>query len=523
MIMKKRFFSILLCLCLVLALFPVTAFAEGEALEQITQIGVEVEPPVVGEIPEYSWSTASTPTGVIDVDIGWGRISKAAYTGGADDIWEDLFGTGYTYSEDYYYMLVCSVQIYDRFLDAYVIPDDVNATINGKPCDIQVADNGKFCQMSYIFEAKVLQPVSNIAVTVDEPALGETPDFSPAFTADPDGSVTLDEVYWYKISVDDFTGTNEDIWDEMSEDEVFEGGYYYSVDLYFDPNEDYYFTEEMTATVNGKPHDDTYGSVYDEDDYFPEAYVCGFFDPLEPQCTLTVPFTTTVELGGDVAPGKTVFDLEVVGTNAGDATYADVTVSGSVTTNGAGVYEGVMTFTGPFRQLRNMLCEGAFVQQVDAGKEGWTYDDTVWGLLLWEGVIELSTDDAAPEYAVLILPATCEKTDDGMYYDLDWNADPLDEMSFTNTYTESAPSEPTDPTEPTDPSKPTDPTEPTDPTKPTEPTKPAESNPNNGAASSPQTGDNSNLTLWFAMLAVSAAGVIGTGVYSKRRRSSRAN
>ena len=38
----------------------------------------------------------------------------------------------------------------------------------------------------------------------------------------------------------------------------------------------------------------------------------------------------------------------------------------------------------------------------------------------------------------------------------------------------------------------------------------------------PQTGDNSNLTLWFALLAVSAAGVIGTGVYSKRRRSSRA-
>ena len=36
----------------------------------------------------------------------------------------------------------------------------------------------------------------------------------------------------------------------------------------------------------------------------------------------------------------------------------------------------------------------------------------------------------------------------------------------------------------------------------------------------PNTGDNSHLTLWFALLAVSAAGVIGTGVHSKRRRSS---
>ena len=41
------------------------------------------------------------------------------------------------------------------------------------------------------------------------------------------------------------------------------------------------------------------------------------------------------------------------------------------------------------------------------------------------------------------------------------------------------------------------------------------------ANGSPQTGDNSNLAVWFALLAVSAAGVMGAGVYSKRRRSSR--
>lgn len=193
--------------------------------------------------------------------------------------------------------------------------------------------------------------------------------------------------------------------------------------------------------------------------------------------TLTVPFTTTVKLGGDVAPGETVFTLKIVGANAGDAGYADVTVSASVTTNGAGSYTGAMTLTGPFQQLRNMLCEGAFVKQVDGGEKGWTYDDTVWGLLLTEVVALASTDDAAPEYTVLILPATCEETENGMYYDLEWDADPVDQMSFTNTYTKST---------------------------------------------SPQTGDNSNLTLWFALLAVSAAGVIGTGVYSKRRSSARA-
>ena len=197
--------------------------------------------------------------------------------------------------------------------------------------------------------------------------------------------------------------------------------------------------------------------------------------------TLTVPFTTTVKLGGNAAPGETVFTLEIVDANAGEETYADVTVSASVTTNGAGSYTGTMTLTGPFQQLRNMLCEGAFVKQVDAGAANWTYDDTVWGLLLTEVVAFASTDDAAPEYTVLILPATCEETENGKYYDLEWDADPVDQMSFTNTYTKST-------------------------------TKPA----------SPQTGDNSNPALWFALFAVSVAGVIGTCAYCKRRRSSRA-
>ena len=53
-------------------------------------------------------------------------------------------------------------------------------------------------------------------------------------------------------------------------------------------------------------------------------------------------------------------------------------------------------------------------------------------------------------------------------------------------------------------------------------TTPTESNPNTRATTSPQTGDNSNLFLWIALLFVGGFGMIGTGVYSKRRRSSRA-
>ena len=61
--------------------------------------------------------------------------------------------------------------------------------------------------------------------------------------------------------------------------------------------------------------------------------------------SVKIPFTTTVKLGGNTAPGETTFDLAIVAANAGEETYADVNVSASVTTNGAGSYEGTMTFS----------------------------------------------------------------------------------------------------------------------------------------------------------------------------------
>lgn len=52
------------------------------------------------------------------------------------------------------------------------------------------------------------------------------------------------------------------------------------------------------------------------------------------------------------------------------------------------------------------------------------------------------------------------------------------------------------------------------PTKPTNPTKPD----GNTDVTSPKTGDNSNLALWFAVLFISCGGVIGVTVYSRHRK-----
>ena len=210
--------------------------------------------------------------------------------------------------------------------------------------------------------------------------------------------------------------------------------------------------------------------------------------------TLPVPYTITVKLGGNVEPGKAVFELEVVDASASEESYADVTYSGSVTTNGKGSYRGKMTFTGPFEQLWKMLCEGAIVKQVDGGEEGWTYADEAWGLVLTEIPVEMSLDDVAPEinpnnYELIILPVVCE----GTQYAINWEAKPLEEMTFTNTYTKSA----------------------------SEPTNPDETSSNDDVSALPKTGDSSNLTGWLILLAVSAAAVAGAVVYGRRRKNTR--
>ncbi len=56
-----------------------------------------------------------------------------------------------------------------------------------------------------------------------------------------------------------------------------------------------------------------------------------------------------------------------------------------------------------------------------------------------------------------------------------------------------------------------EPTDPADPTNPTQPTKPAD-------PTSPQTGDNSHLFLWIALLLISGSALAGTAVYGKKRK-----
>lgn len=150
--------------------------------------------------------------------------------------------------------------------------------------------------------------------------------------------------------------------------------------------------------------------------------------------TLTVPYTTTVELSDVGVPGEKTFTLALIGDSAPDKDKSNVTITGSVTTNGKGSYNGTLTFTGTERTLWAMLSEGAFVQQVDDGEAGWTVDDTVWGVLMEEIPVAYAMgDDAnASGYIVYVVPASI---DGNGYYYIDWENLQTADMRFTNTYT----------------------------------------------------------------------------------------
>ena len=143
--------------------------------------------------------------------------------------------------------------------------------------------------------------------------------------------------------------------------------------------------------------------------------------------TVEVPFTKTVKLGGNTAPGTTEFKLEIfdIGNGSADG-YKDVTYTAAVTTNGAGSYDGKLVISGPAAQIRDFVSEGFYVREMNDNLSGWTYSDAVWHVM--------------PEYQVeigvppmKIYPTKLEKTPNGEFY-VDGET-PVDKMTFENIYT----------------------------------------------------------------------------------------
>lgn len=160
-----------------------------------------------------------------------------------------------------------------------------------------------------------------------------------------------------------------------------------------------------------------------------------------------LPFTKTVKQGGNTAPGKEKFALEIfdVGVSSMEAHAKDL-YTATVTTNGAGTYDGKLLISGPADQVEALLCEGFYVREKDRGADHWTYDDAVWHIkpqyeqTSGQTVVNVPLaptntplEATVMNYQLAIYPTTKMKGANGIYYEDSETA--VEKMTFTNTYT----------------------------------------------------------------------------------------
>lgn len=221
----------------------------------------------------------------------------------------------------------------------------------------------------------------------------------------------------------------------------------------------------------------------------------------EKSATYSFPFTKVVKKGGDIAPGTQEFELEIFNVGVGQIEdYADVTVTATVTTNGAGEYESLLTIQGPKSQVRDITCEGFCVREKNTGVANWTYSDAVYQIYCHE--YEIATDgQSATQFSYDIFPVKLVETDNGAFYEKTQDT-PVASMTFENVYTEKAAPAAND--------KPATDNKPAASTKPAANNKPA-------AGNIPQTGDSSALAIEFAVLLM-AAGALTVAIATKKIR-----
>lgn len=160
-----------------------------------------------------------------------------------------------------------------------------------------------------------------------------------------------------------------------------------------------------------------------------------------------LPFTKTVKQGGNTAPGKEKFALEIfdVGVSSMEAHAKDL-YTATVTTKGAGTYDGKLIISGPADQVEALLCEGFYVREKDRGTDHWTYDDAVWHIkpqyeqTSGQTVVNVPLaptntplEATVMNYQLAIYPTTKMKGANGIYYEDSETA--VEKMTFTNTYT----------------------------------------------------------------------------------------
>ena len=189
--------------------------------------------------------------------------------------------------------------------------------------------------------------------------------------------------------------------------------------------EDYHFTYAMAEDSEGAKID----LLERDETKFLNLYKKVHFKTEPIMLVYEIPFTKEVKLGGNTAPGKEVFELEIFNIGNGNAeAYKDVTVTARAETNGAKKYMGKIVFSGPKYQFRELVSEGFYVREKNGGKSGWKYSDQVYQIQM-----ERSENGSDLENYI-IHPVKVKVVQNEIVYEI--MNEPVKEMNFVNIYTE---------------------------------------------------------------------------------------
>ncbi len=235
----KRFLSILLALILALSLLPMQAMAATV----ISSVAVTLDAPVVGASPDY---TTVLPTGAhyYSDDYSGNYTRNDVQWNEADtNTWLLLDSAVFQAGHQYRVMVFLTPE------DGYEFAGATTATLNGQAASAYYLSSGQL-EVVYTFPAASEPVISSVAVTLDAPAVGASPDYTAIFPAG---------VHYYS---DEFNGTflrNDIQWKDVTantwmnpDSAVFQSGHEYMVSLYLTAQSGFSFGGDLTAAVNGQ-------------------------------------------------------------------------------------------------------------------------------------------------------------------------------------------------------------------------------------------------------------------------------